>query len=253
MDRPDYLLSPSTASNNRPVLVLGHSLGTNFALWQSTVEQLGKHCDLLRYDPHPRQNEAIGASIESRGRALLQLLDRLGISQIDFCGVSISGLLGQWLAINAPDRIHRVVLSNTAARIGTPDTWQSRIKLIHEKRLAEVAESLVNRWFSSEFSIRHPEVLSALTNDLRNFSTAKYLAGCEALRDADFRERVLQIEAHTLIIAGTHDRAATLSDAEFLHEKIRGSQLRVFPCGHLACVESAEGFRQSGYGIFIGV
>ena len=245
MDRPDYLLSPSTASNNRPVLVLGHSLGTNFALWQSTVEQLGKHCDLLRYDPHPRQNEAIGASIESRGRALLQLLDRLGISQIDFCGVSISGLLGQWLAINAPDRIHRLVLSNTAAQIGTPETWQSRIKLIHEKGLAEVAESLVNRWFSSEFSIRHPEVLSALTNDLRNFSTAKYLAGCEALRDADFRERVQQIEAHTLIIAGTHDRAATLSDAEFLHEKIRGSQLRVFPCGHLACVESAEAFAKA--------
>ena len=124
--------------------------------------------------------------LRAGGRALLQLLDRLGISQIDFCGVSISGLLGQWLAINAPDRIHRVVLSNTAARIGTPDTWQSRIKLIHEKRLAEVAESLVNRWFSTESSIRHPEVLSALTNDLRNFSTAKYLAGCEALRDADF-------------------------------------------------------------------
>jgi 3-oxoadipate enol-lactonase len=245
MDRPDYLLSPLPASSNRPVLVLGHSLGTNFALWQSTLEQLGKHCDLLRYDPHPRQNEAMGASIEGRGRALLQLLDRLAINQVDFCGVSISGLVGQWLAISAPDRIHRLVLSNTAARIGTPETWQSRIKLIHEKGLAEVAESLVNRWFSAEFSIRHPAVLTVLANDLRNFSTAEYLAGCEALRDADFRERVQQIKARTLVIAGAHDRATTLSDAEFLYEKIPGSQLRVFPCGHLACVESAEAFAKA--------
>ena len=76
MGRPDYLLSASTASNSRPVLVLGHSLGTNFALWELTIEQLGKHCHLLRYDPHPRRNEAMGASrneamgasIESRGR-----------------------------------------------------------------------------------------------------------------------------------------------------------------------------------------
>jgi 3-oxoadipate enol-lactonase len=245
MDRPDYLLSPSTASSKRPVLVLGHSLGTNFALWQSTLEQLGTHCDLLRYDPHPRRNETIGASIESRGRELLQLLDRLGINQVDFCGVSISGLIGQWLAINAPDRIHRLVLSNTAPRIGTPDTWQSRIKFILEKGLAEVAEGVVNRWFSSAFSTRHPEVLAALANDLRNFSTTEYLAGCQALRDADFRERVQQIKASTLVIAGADDRAATVPEAEFLYERIPGSQLLVFPCGHLACVESAKAFAKA--------
>jgi len=245
MDRPDYLLSSSTAASNRPVLVLGHSLGTNFALWQPTLERLGDNCDLLRYDPHPRHDAATGASIESRGRELLQLLDRLGINQVDFCGVSISGLLGQWLAINAPDRIHRLVLSNTAARIGAPETWQSRIELIREKGLAEVADSLVNRWFSPEFSVRHPEILTAFTNDLRNFSIAEYLAGCEVLRDTDFRERGRQIKARTLVIAGAHDRAATLSDAEFLHEKIRASQLQVFPCGHLACIESAEGFAKA--------
>jgi 3-oxoadipate enol-lactonase len=245
MDRPEYLLSPSSGGSNRPVLVLGHSLGTNFALWQSTLEPLGNKCDLLRYDPHPRQKGTTGASIESRGRELLQLLDRLGINQVDFCGVSISGLLGQWLAINAPDRIHRLVLSNTAARIGTAETWQSRIKLILEKGLAEVAESLVNRWFSPEFSVRHPEILTAFTNDLRNFSTAEYLAGCEVLRDTDSRERLQLIKARTLVIAGEHDRAATLADAEFLHEKIRGSQLQVFPCGHLACIESAERFAKA--------
>lgn len=245
MDRPDYLLSPSTVTGNRPVLVLGHSLGTNFALWQSTLELLGSHSDLLRYDPHPRPKETIGASIEGRGQELLQLLDHLGIGQVDFCGVSISGLLGQWLGINAPDRIHRLVLSNTAARIGTPDTWCSRIKLIQENGLATVADSLVRRWFSSAFSARHPEVLAALANDLRKFSTAEYLAGCEALRDADFRERVQQIEASTLVIAGADDRAATVPDAEFLYEKVPGSQLLVFPCGHLACVESAQAFAKA--------
>jgi 3-oxoadipate enol-lactonase len=245
MDRPDYLLSSPAAKSDRPVLVLGNSLGTNFGLWEPTLEPLGKNCQLLRYDPHPRQSRTPGASIEGRGRELLKLLDRWGIDQIDFCGVSVSGLLGQWLAINVPDRIHHLVLSNTAARIGTPETWQSRIKLILERGLSDVAESLVHRWFSPEFSLRHPEVLAAFANDLRNFSTSEYLAGCEVLRDTDFREHVRQIKARTLVMAGAHDLAATLADAEFLHQQIPGSRLRVFPGGHLACIESAPAFAKA--------
>ena len=242
MDKSDYLLWPAPARRNPSVLVLGNSLGTNFKLWDPVLEALGKDYQLLLYDPHPGQRGISGASIEGRGRELIQLLERLGIGRIDFCGVSVSGLLGQWLAINSPDRVHHLVLTNTAARIGTPETWQSRIQLILEKGLPEVAESLVNRWFSPGFSTQHPEVLRAFANDLRNFSTVEYLSGCEILRDTDFRELARQITARTLVIAGTEDLAATLADAKFLHQQIRGSRLQIFPGGHLACIESGPAF-----------
>jgi 3-oxoadipate enol-lactonase len=176
---------------------------------------------------------------------LLQLLDRLGFERVDFCGLSMSGLLGQWLALEAPDRIGNLVLSNTAARIGVPQAWEERIRLIRQKGLSEVAGGLVNRWFSPEFARQESKWVEQFTNDLRLFSPEDYLAGCEAIRDIDFCERVERIKSRTLIIAGSEDRAATLADAEYLNQRIRGSRLLVLPCGHLACVESPEAFTRA--------
>jgi 3-oxoadipate enol-lactonase len=240
MNSRKYLLS--SHQSDRPVLVLGHSLGTDFTLWNSVLGRFEENFRLLRYNPHPRQNGNRAASIGGVGAELLQLVDRLGIERVDFCGLSMSGLLGQWLALEAPDRIGNLVLSNTAARIGVPQAWEERMRLIRQKGLSEVAGGLVNRWFSPVFTGQQPKVVERFTNDLRLFSPEDYLAGCEAIRDADFCERVEQIKSRTLIIAGSEDRAATLADAEYLNQRIRGSQLLVLPCGHLACVESPEAF-----------
>jgi 3-oxoadipate enol-lactonase len=243
MNSRQYLLSAH--QSDRPVLVLGHSLGTDFTLWNAVLERFEEKFRLLRYNPHPRQNGNRAASIAGVGAELLQLLDRLGFERVDFCGLSISGLLGQWLALEAPDRIGNLVLSNTAARIGVPQAWDERIRLIRQKGLSEIAGGLVNRWFSPEFAGQESKLIEQFTNNLRRFSPDEYLAGCQAIRDADFRERAEQIKTRTLIIAGSQDRAATLADAEFLHQRVRGTQLLVLPCGHLACVESPEAFTRS--------
>jgi 3-oxoadipate enol-lactonase len=240
MNSREYLLS--SHRNDHPVLVLGHSLGTDFSLWNAVLGRLEEKFRVLRYNPHPRQDGNYAGSIAAVGAELLRLLDRLGFERVDFCGLSMSGLLGQWLALGAPDRIGNLVLSNTAARIGVPEAWQERMRLVRQKGLSEAASGLVNRWFSPAFSGQQPKVVERFTNDLRFFSTEDYLAGCEAIRDADFCQQVEQIKTRTLIIAGSEDRAATLADAEFLNQRIRGSQLLVFPCGHLACVESPEAF-----------
>jgi pimeloyl-ACP methyl ester carboxylesterase len=169
----------------------------------------------------------------------------LGFERVDFCGLSMSGLLGQWLALEVPDRIGNLVLSNTAARIGVPEAWQERMRLIRQKGLSAVASDLVHRWFSPAFTGEQPKVVERFTDDLRLFPTEDYLAGCEAIRDADFCERAGQIKTRTLIIAGSQDRAATLADAEFLNQLIGGSQLLVLPCGHLACIESPGAFTRA--------
>jgi 3-oxoadipate enol-lactonase len=240
MNSREYLLSPY--QDGHPVLVLGHSLGTNFTLWNAVLRRFEEKFRLLRFNPHPRQDGNGACSIAGVGTELLQLLDRLGFERVDFCGLSMGGLLGQWLALEASDRIGNLVLSNTATRIGIPEAWQERMRLIRQKGLPEVAGGLVNRWFSPGFTEQQPELVERFTNDLRLFSPEDYLAGCKAISDADFSERAGQIKTRTLIIAGSQDRAATLADAEFLNQRIRGSQLVVFPCGHLACVESAETF-----------
>jgi 3-oxoadipate enol-lactonase len=243
MTSREYLLS--SHRNDQPVLVLGQSLGTKFTLWNDVLGRLEEKFRVLRFNPHCRQGGNCAGSIAGVGVELLQLLDRMGFERVDFCGLSMSGLLGQWLALEAPDRIGNLVLSNTAARIGFPEAWQERIRLIHQKGLPEVASGLVNRWFSPVFTEQQPKLVEQFTNDLRLFSPEDYLAGCEAIRDADFSERAGQIKTRTLIIAGSQDRAATLADAEFLHQRIRGSQLLVLHCGHLACVESPGAFTRA--------
>jgi 3-oxoadipate enol-lactonase len=239
MHNRDYHLSDEKIG--RPVLVLGNSLGTHFSLWDQVSESLSQHFFLLHYNPHPRP-ETGQPAIAARGAELLRLFDYLGLERADFCGVSISGLLGQWLALEAPERIRHLVLSNTAARIGSSEVWQQRITLIHERGLAEVAERLASRWFSPAFAAQHPDVVEKFASQLGGYATEDYLAGCEVLRDADFRDRVAEIQARTLIIAGSNDPAASVPDAEFLHEQIHSSQLLVLPCGHLACVETPEAF-----------
>ena len=240
MESAEYLLSPR--QNNKPVLVLGHSLGTDFSLWNAALGPLEEKFQVLRFNPHPRPDRHRPGSIASVGAGLLQLLDRLGFERIDFCGLSMSGLLGQWLALEAPDRIAHLVLSNTAARIGTGEAWQERIRLIRQNGLSETASGLVNRWFSPTFAGQQPKVVQRFTDKLRLFSTEEYLAGCEAVRDAEFSALVEQITTRTLIIAGSQDLATTVADAKFLNQRIGRSQLLILPCGHLACIELPEAF-----------
>ena len=234
MNSREYLLS--SHQNDHPVLVLGHSLGTDFSLWDAVLGRLEEKFRVLRYNPHR------ASSIAGVGAELLRLLDHLGFERVDFCGLSMSGLLGQWLALESSDRIGNLVLSNTAARIGVPEAWQERMRLIRQKGLSTVAGDLVHRWFSP--TVAGQQVVERFANDLRLFRTEDYLAGARRFARLIFA-RVGQIKTRTLIIAGSQDLAATLADAEFLNQRIGGSQLMVFPCGHLACVESPGAFTRA--------
>ncbi|MBV8814779.1 MAG: alpha/beta fold hydrolase [Verrucomicrobia bacterium] len=240
MDSAEYFLSPQ--QDDRPVLVLGHSLGTDVSLWNAVLGRLEEKFRILCFNPHPRPDGNRAGSIAGVGAELLRLLDHLGFELVDFCGLSMSGLLGQWLALEAPRRIGHLVLSNTAARIGTAEAWEERIKLIRQNGLSEIAGGLVHRWFSPTFAAQQPKVVERFINHLRLFAIEEYIAGCEAIRDAEFSVQIEQIKTRTLIIAGTQDLAATLADAEFLNRRIRYSQLLVLPCGHLACVELPQAF-----------
>lgn len=246
----DYRFLPQ--DEDRPVLVLGHSLGTTFSLWNPIFESLQKDFRLLFFNPHPRQTGDEDASIEARGEELIQILEHLKLGQIDFCGVSMSGLIGQWLAVEAPDRVRNLVLANTAGRIGSPESWQERMNLIQGKGLARVAGDLAGRWFSDSFTIQQPNVVQTFADELGDFPESDYLAGCEALRDADLRDRVTGIKTRTLIVAGCYDRAVPLTDADLLHNQIASSRFVTYPCGHLACIEFAEEFANAVSNFILG-
>jgi 3-oxoadipate enol-lactonase len=176
------------------------------------------------------------------GRDVLQLLDALNLDRVNFCGLSIGGMTGMWLAANAPQRLTKLVLSNTAPKIGKLDTWNQRIKLVRESGTKAVALPVVEKWFTPEFHAKHPDQIAKTSHMIETTSTEGYVGSCAAVRDFDFWEQVTTIRAQTLVIAGTHDQSVPASDAQKLAKQIPGARYIELPAAHISNVEAATRF-----------
>ena len=237
-----YTLS---GQSDLPVLLMSHALGTNLTLWDHQAQALQGSFRILRYDSrgHGRSPADHGPyTISLLASDALGLLDELGVTRAHFCGISMGGLVGQFLAIHHPERITSLVLSNTAARIGTREKWDRRIQEVTEAGIPSVLGEVLEGWFSARFRSMHPPVADTLARALKETSPEGYIGCCHALRDADLSELIERVNAPTLIIAGTEDQATTLETSRFLQQKIRGSELIVFECAHLACAEAPAEF-----------
>ena len=231
-----------------PVLVLSNSLGTDLHMWDAQIAALSKSFRVVRYDTrgHGKSLVTHGPySIEQLGRDVLDLLDRLDVKQAHFCGLSMGGLIGQWLGIHANDRLHKLILCNTAALIGGPETWDPRIEAVEkggEQAMKEMGAGAVARWFTPEFAREHADKVTPITDVLAATSPQGYAACCVAVRNADFRTQVSSITVDTLIICGSHDPVTTVADGHYLQNHIHGSQLSDYYAAHLSSVELGETF-----------
>jgi 3-oxoadipate enol-lactonase len=232
---------PSDAS----ALVLSNSLGTNLSLWDPQLPIFAKSFRVLRYDSrgHGQTSATPGEySVEMLGRDVIQLLDALNLQRVNFCGLSIGGMTGMWLAANTPQRLKNLVLSNSAPKIGNADTWNERIRAVREGGTKAVAKQVVDRWFTAEFHAKHPDQITKTRHMIETTSTDGYVGSCAAVRDFDFWEKVGAIRAHTLVIAGTHDQSVPPSDAQKLAKRIPGARYIELPAAHISNGEAANRF-----------
>ena len=228
-----------------PALVLSNSLGTNLSLWDPQFSSFARTFRLLRYDSrgHGRTSATPGEyTVEMLGRDVLKLLDALNLERVNFCGLSIGGMTGMWLAVNAPQRLTKLVLSNTAPKIGKLDPWNQRIKLVREGGTRAVAQPVVEKWFTPEFHVMHPDQIAKTRHMIETTSTEGYVGSCAAVRDFDFWENVPTIGAPTLVLAGTHDQSVPPSDAQKLAKQIPGARYVELPAAHISNVEAATRF-----------
>ncbi len=234
-----------------PVLVLSNSLGTDLHMWDAQMPALTRHFQVLRYDTrgHGQSLATDGPySIEQLGRDVLALLDALDISKASFCGLSMGGLIAQWLAINATARIERLVLCNTAAKIGTPEVWNPRIDGVlagGAQAMGELRDASIVRWFTAAFAEAQPQQVERVVGMLAKTSPAGYAANCAAIRDTDFREQLGTIKAPTLIVCGNVDPVTTTADGRFIAERIANAELVELPAAHLSNVEAEVAFTRA--------
>jgi 3-oxoadipate enol-lactonase len=213
-------------------VVLSNALGTTSGLWDRQLVALEPRFRVLRSEHRARP------SVELLARDVLDLLDAEGVERAHVCGVSLGGAVAMWLGANAPDRVDRLVLACTTARFPDPERYRERAELVRREGTAPVADATLDRWFTPAFAERdrfHAMLLAA--------PRAEYAAGCEAVAGWDFRGRLGEIAAPTLVVAGAEDPTVTADEAERLAAAIPAARLVVLAgARHLANVERAEEF-----------
>lgn len=228
---------------NSPVLILSNSLGTDLHMWDGVVPYLLPFFRILRYDTRGMGQSPVNPgpyTIDQLGSDVIQLMDRLTISKAHFCGLSMGGLIGQWLAIHQPERVEKLVICNTAAKIGTENAWNERIALLRERGMPAVVESSMRIWFTETFRQKNPLLLLAMQDKFIQTDVAGYSYCCAAIRDADFRSALDQIACPTLVVTGEEDPVTTVQDAKYLAENITRAKLEILAGRHLTAVEQPQ-------------
>ncbi|WP_241607632.1 3-oxoadipate enol-lactonase [Rosenbergiella australiborealis] len=241
----DYRLD---GPDNAPVLVLSNSLGTRWSLWDTQVETWSKTFRILRYNTRGHGGSPIGhcqLTLEKLGQDVVALLDHLHIARAYFCGISLGGLTGLWLNRYAADRFERMVVANTAAKIGHYEAWMSRAAQVRREGLSALADSAGSRWFSEAFLREQPAIVEHFKQDLRHLSAQGYASCCEALANADLRDEINALSCPLLVIAGDYDPVTTVNDAITLVQQVKNSELLRLPASHLSNVECSTTFAQS--------
>jgi 3-oxoadipate enol-lactonase len=237
-----------TGRADAPWIVLSNSLGTDLSMWAPQLTALGEHFRVLRYDTrgHGQSDAPRGPyTIERLTSDVIALLDELKIERAHFCGLSMGGLTGIALGARHGERVERLVLCNTAAKIGSPEVWNPRIAKARGEGMAVLADPVIERWFTVGFREREAQRVNALRDQLAATDAEGYASNCEAVRDADLRAEVGNITAPTLVIAGTHDFATTPEQGRALAQNIRGAQYVELDASHISNIEQSELFTRT--------
>jgi 3-oxoadipate enol-lactonase len=231
-----------------PWLVLSNSLGTDLSMWAAQVAELSKHFRVLRYDTrgHGHSEAPKGPyTIEELTGDVLGLLDTLKIARANFCGISMGGLTGIGLAARHAERIERLVVANSAARIGSPEVWVPRAARARNEGMLALADAVLPRWFTPDFIAREPLVLAAIRDVFVHTDKEGYASNCDAIDAADLRPEAPNIKAPTLVISGTHDLAATPAQGREVAAAIAGARYVELDASHISNIEQADTFTKT--------
>ena len=231
---------------DKPVLLLSNSIGTDLHMWDGQVPALTEHFRLLRYDArgHGASDVPSGPySLDRLGRDVVELLDALDLQRVHVLGLSLGGIVAQWLGIHAPERVDRLVLSNTAAYLGPPQQWDRPIaELLEAPDMQATADMFLHNWFPARMLQDNNEVIEGFRRTLLATQREGVAGSWAAVRDYDLRRTATLIRTPTLVIAGEHDTVTSAGHGKELAATVPGARYTVLPTVHMANVERPAEF-----------
>ena len=234
--------------DDAPVVVLSNSLGADLRMWDAQAEALAGRFRVVRYDGRGQGESDIPEgpyTIEALGGDALGVLDALEVERAHICGISMGGMVAQWLAAMHPERVDRAVYANTAAKIGSDEMWDARIEAVRAGGMKAIRDAVLGRFFTDSLPW-DSEVVRRTSDTFEAASPEGYVNLCYAVRNADLRPLVGGIRAPSLVVAGAHDVATPPAEARWLNEQIPGSGLVVVDdAAHLSNVEQPGPFNRA--------
>lgn len=230
-----------------PMLMFANSLGTTLDMWAGQTQALGEHFAILRYDTRGH-----GGSVATPGPYriadladdAIAIMDVLELPQINFCGLSMGGMIGLWLGMNAPSRIRRLIVANSAAKIPPAQLWNDRIATVRANGMAVIADAVSQRWFTADFIYRQPDTVNVIKRMIVDTPVEGYASCCAAVRDFDVREGMGKISLPVLVIAGDADPATPPKMTQEIANAIAGSRFESLPAAHLSNIECPVAFNR---------
>jgi 3-oxoadipate enol-lactonase len=225
-----------------PPLLLGGSLGTTLAMWEPQVRLLSGRLRMIPFDHrgHGASPVPLGPyTIADLGADVIALMDRLRLDQASYCGLSIGGMVGQWLAGNHPERIDKLILIATSAYLGDPVPWLERAGTVRAAGTVEgIADIVVSRWFTPRWATEHGHTIRTYRDTLASSPVEGYASCCEAIAALDTRAELGRITAPTLVISGEDDPAIPPPHQQAIASAVAGARLEtIADAAHLPSVQ----------------
>jgi 3-oxoadipate enol-lactonase/4-carboxymuconolactone decarboxylase len=233
-------------NDDRPVLVFSHSIGADHGMWAPQVADLLPHFRILRYDTRGHGASDVPAgeyTMERLGRDVIELADALGIAKFAFCGLSLGGMIGQWLGANAPDHVAALVLANTSPLMAPKSNWDDRRRAVLGGGMAAIIDVVMQRFFSPEALARHDQYAGSVRATVLRTDPIGYAGCCSAIRDMDHTGLLRKIHVPTLVISGHRDVSTPWAGhGEILAREISGARAIHLPAAHLSNLEAPRSF-----------
>jgi 3-oxoadipate enol-lactonase/4-carboxymuconolactone decarboxylase len=227
-----------------PVFVFINSLGTDLRIWDGVVDILKNLGSILLFDKMGHGISTVADksyAIANYADDTIGLLNALDIDKVVLTGLSIGGIIAQYIAIHYPERVEKLVISNSAPKVGSFESWETRINKVKAEGVSSIADDILKVWFSKDFHANRQPELAGYRAMLSNTNTAGYIKACEALRDNDLTNRIHEITSPTLLIAGSEDGSVSTPKVKETADKIPGAQfVEIEGVGHIPCAEQPE-------------
>jgi 3-oxoadipate enol-lactonase len=231
-----------------PVVTLSHSLATDLSMWEPQMKALTARYRVLRYDTrgHGGSDAPAGAySLGQLAEDARALLRALGIARTHWIGLSMGGMIGQTLALTAPDLFLSLALCDTSSRIPAEakPLWQERIKTAETQGMEPLVEPTIGRWFTAGFREQRKDVVDRVRAMIRATNPRGYVGCCHAISALDLTDRLSAIKLPTLVVVGEEDQGTPVAASRAIQAQIAGSQMETLQsAAHLSNMEQPEAF-----------